>query len=137
MNATSLLATFGKLFCFLPALDLVRSEAFNLRFIDRLHGVQEPPDKSHKICIYVYFSGESPTISFRLSKRSVAPKELEITAPDAFSLKGFLLTLLCGLKRVFGVLGDRGVNTVKLRFLEPEKKFNLVTNTCRRYGLKI
>lgn len=51
--------------------------------------------------------------------------ELKITAPDEFSKKGLSLALLCGLKRAFGVLGSRGVTTVRLRFLVPEKNLIL------------
>lgn len=69
----------------------------------------------------MYFSEEKPTTSVRLSNRFVAPEELQITAPAGFSKKG-LSGSLGGLKRAFGVLGSRGVDTVKLRFLVPEKK---------------
>lgn len=110
--------------CFLLARDLLRSEAFK-KVVDRLHGVQAPPAKSHKVCsVYVYFSGERLTTSVRLSNRSVAPDELQITAPAGFSRKDLSL-MLGGFKRAFGVLGSRAVDTAKLRFLVPEKK-NLI-----------
>lgn len=84
--------------------------------MDRLHGVEELPVKSLKICIYMYFSGERPAGSIKLSKKSGVPKESGIPASDASSIKNVSLTVLHGLGRAFGVFWGREMNTIKLRF---------------------